>query len=57
LEDKLVVFDLDTGADISALSSEVYKLMNPKPRLIKSHQEFISAGGKMTNVLGLAREI
>ncbi|CAF1018509.1 unnamed protein product [Brachionus calyciflorus] len=55
VEDKLVVFDLDTGADISALSGSIFNCLNPKPRLIKNNREIISAGGKMTNVLGLAR--
>ncbi|CAF1052565.1 unnamed protein product [Brachionus calyciflorus] len=55
LNDKLVVFDLDTGADISAMSTTVYNSLNPKPRLVKNHQDIISAGGKMENIKGLAR--
>lgn len=55
LENKLVVFDLDTGADISAISKTVYESLNPQPRLLKNYPVVLSAGGKMDNVLGLVR--
>ena len=36
VEDKLVVFDLDTGADISAISSAIYNSFYPRAGLIKN---------------------
>ncbi|CAF0815208.1 unnamed protein product [Brachionus calyciflorus] len=51
INDNLVVFDLDTGADISALSSDVYERLNPKPKLVNIDREIHSAGGAMKNVL------
>ncbi|CAF0905878.1 unnamed protein product [Brachionus calyciflorus] len=43
VEDKLVVFDLDTGTFISAVSSSIFNCLNPKPRLIKNNREIMEA--------------
>ncbi|RNA00604.1 hypothetical protein BpHYR1_000093 [Brachionus plicatilis] len=49
------MFDLDTGAEISAISKTVYESLSPQPKLLKDYPVVLSAGGKVDNVLGLVR--
>ena len=55
INNQMVVFDLDTGADVSALSETAFETLNPLPKLTQINREIHSAGGIMDNILGLAR--
>ena len=49
--DKSLLYKIDTGADVSVMSAEIYNSLGPKPKLSKSHAILCSPGG-VINCLG-----
>ena len=50
INNQLIVFDVDTGADITAISEEVFLRLNPRPKLTHFEARVLSAGDARSQI-------